>query len=69
MLDLWEKNPEGWEKMTRLRYNLTGPLLVKAIRIEATYVILAGICSHKETLDPRGITEQYIEKLVNLTNE
>ena len=38
-------------------------------KIEAANVMLAGIRSHKETLDPRGITEQYIEKFAKLTND
>ena len=38
-------------------------------KIEAAFVMLAGLQAHKETLDPRGINEQYIEKFSNLTNE
>jgi hypothetical protein len=37
-------------------------------KIEDARVMLAGIKSHKETLAPRGINDQYIEKFETITN-
>jgi hypothetical protein len=38
-----------------------------AERVQNAEVMLAGIKSHKETLSPRGINDQYIEKFEALT--
>ena len=40
-----------------------------AERIKNAEVMLAGIRSHKETLAPRGINDQYIEKFEQLTQK
>jgi hypothetical protein len=40
-----------------------------AERIKNAEVMLAGIKSHKETLAPRGINDQYIEKFETLSKK